>query len=260
MINLLHKLQSTEVSSDQIAVCSLGQAGYIYKISSEIYVTIDPYLTNYCEHRIGLSFKRHFPSLLDPKELEALPLSAYLLTHHHEDHLDVECIESLSSNHFKFYAPPTSITILNDLGVRKERCHPLYDGSYYEQDKFNVYGVYADHGELAPDAVGIIVKSNGKTIYHMGDTALREEQLKRISNDVSIDLLILPINGKYGNMNEHDAAVALSILQPRYVTPCHYWALPGNSGGDPLLFMEAAHTSSPSSEIHLFTQGEIFIV
>lgn len=81
MINLLQNLQSLEVAYGQIAVCSLGQGGYIYKTSTGRYFVIDPYLTDFCEHRTGFSFKRLMPSLIEPAELEKLLLAAYLLTH-----------------------------------------------------------------------------------------------------------------------------------------------------------------------------------
>ncbi len=76
----------------------------------------------------------------------------------------------------------------------------------------------------------------------------------------TIDLLLLPINGKYGNMTEQDAAKAAEILKPKVAVPCHFWSLPGNSGGDPLAFFEAAAQLIPGTESVIFTQGEIFVV
>jgi L-ascorbate 6-phosphate lactonase len=260
MINLLEKLQSLEVKTNHIAVCSLGQAGYIYKTSANQYIAIDPYLTDFCEHTIGLAFKRLMPALIEPAELEALPLSAYLLTHHHEDHLDVECIQSLTDIDFPFYAPPDSIKILTELGVSAGRCQPLYEGAIYEAEGLSIHSVFADHGDIAPDAVGIIVQFAGKTIYHMGDTCLNENEFRQIAELYKIDLLMAPINGKYNNMNEADAVKAVSILQPKYAVPCHFWMLPGNSGGDPLLFLEGVKLNSPATEALLFQNGEIFML
>ncbi|QGQ94290.1 MBL fold metallo-hydrolase [Paenibacillus psychroresistens] len=261
MINLLDNLRSVAVEPNHLAVCSLGQAGYIYKTSEGQYIVIDPYLTDFCEHRIGLAFKRLMPALIDPAELEALPLTAYLMTHHHEDHLDVELIEALSVVDFPFYAPPQTIGILVELGVAAERCQPLLKSSIsYEIAGVSIHSVFADHGDIAPDAVGIIVQSQGKTIYHMGDTCLREAEFQEIANRFEIDLLILPINGKYGNMNEADAVKAISILKPKYAVPCHFWMLPGNSGGDPVVFLEGVKQAVPDTEALLFKMGEIFVV
>jgi L-ascorbate 6-phosphate lactonase len=260
MINLRHKLRSLTVQSNQFAVCSLGQAGYIFKTSSDKYIVIDPYLTDFCEHRIGLEFKRLMPSIIEPHELEALPISAYLLTHHHEDHLDVECVQALTSEYFHYYAPPVTIQNLVELGIEEERCQPLYVGAKYDIAGVTVDSVFADHGDHAPDAVGIIVQSEGKTIYHMGDTCLREEEFRQIAENYKIDLLIIPINGKFGNMNEEEAVKAVSILKPKYAVPCHFWMLPGNSGGDPLLFLEGVKLQCPATEALLFQIGEVFIV
>lgn len=260
MINLLQKLQSLEVKSNHMAVCSLGQAGYIYKTSKDQYIVIDPYLTDFCEHRIGLAFKRLMPALIEPAELEKLPLAAYLLTHHHEDHLDVECIQMLTLDNFPFYAPPDTVKILTELGVSEDRCKPLFAGANFEVDGISIHSVFADHGDIAPDAVGIIIEFEGKTIYHMGDTCLREEEFRLIAEQYDIDLLIIPINGKYGNMNEADAVKAVSILKPKYAVPCHFWMLPGNSGGDPLLFLEGIKLDSPASEVLFFQNGEIYML
>ncbi|OCT15429.1 hypothetical protein A8709_15220 [Paenibacillus pectinilyticus] len=260
MIDLLKSLREVVVQPGQLAVCSLGQAGFIYKTESGRYIVIDPYLSDYCEHRIGREFKRLMPSLLTPQELEALPIAAYLLTHQHEDHLDVETIQAISDATFPFYAPPDSIQMLSELGIAGERCQPLFEGAHYELDGIVIKGVHADHGDIAPDAVGIIVQYGGKTIYHMGDTCLHADKLHLLSDQFNIDVVIAPINGRYGNMNEADAISAVSILQPRYAVPCHFWMLPGNSGGDPVRFLDGVDEQAPNTKAMLVHSGEIFIV
>lgn len=146
-------------------------------------------------------------------------------------------MQALTVECFPFYVPSDTIKILAGLGIAADRCLPLNDGAKYETGGVSIHSVFADHGDIAPDAVGIIVQFDGKTIYHMGDTCLRETEFQQIAANYQIDLLLLPINGKYGNMTEADAVKAVSILKPKYVVPCHFWMLPGNSGGDPLLFL-----------------------
>lgn len=260
MINLLQQLRDTVVEPGRIAVCSLGQAGYVYKRSTGHYVLIDPYVTDSCFRRVGPTFKRLMPSLVTPEELNALPINAYLMTHHHEDHLDDECVLGIASVDFPFFAPPDTIAQLAALGIAPERCFPLADGGSYARDGMEIHAVFADHGDIAPDAVGIIVRSDGKTIYHMGDTCLNERELASIAAKFNVDLLLAPINGKYGNMNETEAAAAIAIVKPGLAAPCHFWMLPGNSGGDPVAFLEAAEKQAPESQAMLLTQGEIILV
>lgn len=256
-------LKRQEVGPREAAVCFLGQSGFIYKFGDGQYAVIDPYLSNLCEEKIGLKFKRLMPALVGPDELDRLELAAYLLTHHHEDHLDAPTIRGLQDRRYPFYAPPASIAMLRELGVEEERCVPLRQGSVYRSEEgkgWTIRGEFADHGEYAPDAVGITVEANGLSIFHMGDTALNAGELAAIRERGEIDLLLAPINGRYGNMNETDAAAAVAILQPRYVAPGHFWMLPGNSGGDIEAFIDSVQAASPSSEVLLFAQGETFVL
>ncbi|MDG0810022.1 MBL fold metallo-hydrolase [Cohnella rhizosphaerae] len=257
---LLREILEMPVGSGRIAVWSLGQAGYVYKFPSGKVALIDPYITDYCERQIGPAFKRLAPSLISPRELGQLPIAAYLVTHHHEDHLDADCVQQMQSGNFPFYAPPETIRRLNEWGVAEERCRPLLAGSVERRGEFTIFGVYADHGELAPDAIGIIVQAGDKAVYHMGDTCLREAEFRKNTAGFRIDLLLAPINGRYGNMNEAEAAAATEIVNPAYAAPCHFWMLPGNSGGDPLQFVEAVEKRAPQTTPFLFRQGEALLL
>ncbi|GGD93550.1 MBL fold metallo-hydrolase [Paenibacillus nasutitermitis] len=260
MTSLLHELQDTAVAPGSIAVWSLGQAGYACKLPSGQVVLIDPYITDYSARRLGHEFKRLMPSVITPEELDRLPIAAYLLTHHHEDHLDADCVTAMKSRDFPFYGPPETIRMLKELGVEEGRCHSLKAGCSHELEEMTISAVFADHGELAPDAVGIIVRAEGKAIYHMGDTCLREDCFRESVKDMQVDLLLVPINGKYGNMNEAEAAQAASLINPAIAAPCHFWMLPGNSGGDPLVFVNNVKSMAPLTIPFLFRQGELLIV
>ena len=48
-------------------------------------------------------------------------------------------------------------------------------------------------------------------------------------------MLILPINGAFGNLNSEEAAKVVSILKPKLAVPCHYWNF-AEHGGDPQRF------------------------
>jgi len=263
-MDLVQKLRNTRVAPGQIAVCPLGQAGFIYKTASERCLVIDPYLTDYCEHKYGPGFKRMLPALMTPEQLGELPLAAYLITHHHIDHLDAECVDRLiraGADSFPFYAPPAAIELLLRLGIAEERCFTVFDGSSHTADGIRVSGVYADHGPSAPDAVGLIVQSGERVIYHMGDTGLREEPLREVAARYAIDLLIAPINGMFGNMNEAEAAAAAAILKPKQAVPCHYWMLPGNAGSaNPARFVEAVAQSAPGTQAHMPAPGDILLI
>ncbi|WP_168735388.1 MBL fold metallo-hydrolase [Cohnella fermenti] len=260
MNSLLCEIQGLTVDPGRLAVWSLGQAGYACKLPTGRVVLIDPYVTDYCGRQLGSAFKRLYPSPIGPGELARLPIAAYLMTHHHEDHLDADCIRELLEEDFPFYGPPETVRRLRELGVDEKRCHSLAEGGGATLRDCAIRAVHADHGELAPDAIGIIIQSERKIVYHMGDTCLREERLRDSVADTRVDLLIAPINGKYGNMNEVEAARAVQIANPAFAAPCHFWLLPGNSGGDPLRFMEAVTEWAPRTTPFLFRQGEMLLL
>ncbi|MDG0791296.1 MBL fold metallo-hydrolase [Cohnella ginsengisoli] len=261
MQTCLRNILDLALQKGQVSVTWLGQAGYVIKACPDIYLVIDPYLSDICEQNLGRQFKRLMPAVLTVEELNQLPLAAYLITHHHEDHLDPPIIQALQGGDYPFLAPPDSVSILRGLNVASDRCLPLAQDARVVRKGFTVTGTFADHGELAPDAVGIIIETAGKVIYHMGDTCLNEAELQKLRDKwPSIDLLIVPINGKYGNMNEAEAIKAIGILQPKHVLPCHFWMLPANSGGDVAWFCEHAAAACPDVEVRLLTQGDRFIL
>lgn len=261
MNTCVQKVTEMRLSENEVAIIWLGQAGYLIKAYPDIYLAIDPYLSNACESSLGPGFKRLMPNVIAIDEVDELPLSAYLITHEHEDHLDPVTIRSLQRTDYSFYAPPTSLEILGQLGKEEQRLMPLTEGAVYCIGNAKVTAVFADHGELSPDATGLMIEVNDQVIYHMGDTCFNEDELVSIRNRFNqIDVLIAPINGKYGNMDESDAVKAAQILKPRFTTPCHFWMLPGNSGGDPLRFLNMMKEICPGTQARLLRQGEIWLL
>ena len=93
---------------------------------------------------------------------------------------------------------------------------------------FDIKFVNCDHGTGAPDAVGIVVKVDGITIYESGDTCLRLDCIDEITQP--LDVLIAPINGAFGNMNEEDCSRLAEVLQPAITIPCHYGMFASHHG------------------------------
>lgn len=51
------------------------------------------------------------------------------------------------------------------LGVSNERMRLLKDGQTYNFDDFSLAVVYADHSQLEPDAIGVVVETDGVRVY-----------------------------------------------------------------------------------------------
>jgi L-ascorbate metabolism protein UlaG (beta-lactamase superfamily) len=71
---------------------------------------------------------------------------------------------------------------------------------------------------------GMVINLGGKTVYHLGDTALFTD-LRLVGERDSLDAAFMCIGGHY-TMDRHDAVIACELLGARIVIPCHYNTFP----------------------------------
>jgi L-ascorbate metabolism protein UlaG (beta-lactamase superfamily) len=69
-------------------------------------------------------------------------------------------------------------------------------------------------------AAGFILRVNGCSIYHAGDTGLFGD-MRLIGDIYRPDVALLPIGGRY-TMDPEDAARAVDLIRPRIAIPMHY--------------------------------------
>ena len=79
-------------------------------------------------------------------------------------------------------------------------------------------------GTVIGAACGLVINLGGKTIYHLGDTALFGD-LRLIAERTPVDIAIIPIGGHY-TMDRHDAVVAAELVEAETVIPTHYNTFP----------------------------------
>jgi L-ascorbate metabolism protein UlaG (beta-lactamase superfamily) len=72
---------------------------------------------------------------------------------------------------------------------------------------------------------GLIVKLGGKTIYHLGDTALFSDLRLIAETNGPIDVALMCIGGHY-TMDRHDAVSAAKLIGAKQIIPCHYNTFP----------------------------------
>ena len=70
-----------------------------------------------------------------------------------------------------------------------------------------------------------------------------------------LDVLIAPINGAYGNLNEQEHVQLTKTLQPKLTLPCHFGMF-ASHGGNPGLWRELILQQIPNQKYKLFTMGE----
>ena len=198
-----------------------GQAGFILKSKGGQLLAIDLYLSECVERLEGnTGFKRLLPKLLAPDELT---FDAVVCTHPHWDHFDVDAVPAMLYNgKTRLFCSVDCEQLIDrlQLGYYAAQITYVKPLEHYEIGDFTLDFVNCDHGTGAPDAVGVVVTVDGKRVYEAGDTCLRLDRVGEIEQP--LDVLIAPIIGAYGNLNERDCAALAKALQPDVTVPCHY--------------------------------------
>ena len=253
MLALAETIASRQLSKGQLAIYWLGQAGFAFKASTGQIIYVDPYLSDAVQRVVG--FKR---MMICPISALAAKVDLVICTHEHLDHMDIDTIPILAQNGQTHFAGPIEcIKKFKELGLTDNRCHLLVEGGAFTFGKSAIHAVYADHGALAPDALGVILDFDGISVYHTGDTAYRPESF-RSAVDMRPDILLPCINGAFGNMNSQEAAQLTQLVGPRVVIPTHFGMFVEHNG-DPDHFLDVCAHLMPSTKAIVLKPGEEYI-
>lgn len=226
MLNFAHAVQTARLGKTHLF--SVGQAGFIIKSASGQLLAIDLYLSE-CVERIegNTGFKRLLPHILEPSELN---FDVLICTHPHVDHFDIDSVPEMMGCGTRLLASIECEKLVNRLWMEYHNDDITYvkPGDKIVAGDFDITFVNCDHGTGAPDAFGVVVKVDGKIIYEAGDTCLRLDRVDEIPRP--LDVLIAPINGAYGNLNEEECSVLAENLRPGLTIPCHYGMFASHHG------------------------------
>lgn len=193
----------------------LGQSGYLVS-DGETELCIDPYLSNVVDRVAKRG--RMVDAPFTPDQLKS---DAVICTHDHLDHVDIDAIPLMNKD-MLFLAPSHAEPTLRSCGV--VRYEPFDLGDTKRIGAFELTAVYADH---SVPAIGLILRSEGVTLYFSGDTEYSAE-LEKLK-EFGIDIMFICINGKLGNMNVEDAARLTRIISPKVGIPTHYGMFESNT-------------------------------
>jgi L-ascorbate 6-phosphate lactonase len=225
-------LDEVRNKSGGVSLKYLGQAGFLLKGKEGVTLVIDPYLSDCVERCIG--FKRMQPPVSAPASLYA---DIVLSTHSHLDHLDIDSFPAFMSRPNTFFiGAPDCEEVYKSLGLSKDRYKILRAGESFVIGGVSVRAIYADHGELAPDAVGFLIEMDGVKIYNVGDSGLATEKILKSLGDVEVDIMIAPINGAFGNLDAVEACAIGAAVRPKMIIGSHFWMFV-EQGGDPAAFL-----------------------
>jgi L-ascorbate 6-phosphate lactonase len=258
MKRLAQRIEETKVEPGSLAIFWLSQAGFVFKTPSDRVFYVDPYLTDYVARLLpeyGVGFKRITETPIEPEEVEA---DFIVSTHSHPDHLDMDAIPILLEDpHIHFVGAPDCRAEYDKAGVPEDRYTIMELDQTIDLGDFSVTGVFADHGELAPDALGVVLEVDGIKVWHVGDSAYRPEMWQSVF-EMAIDVIIPPINGAFGNLDGVEAARLAEDAHAKVAIPCHFWMFPLHDG-DPVQFLEACKEFAPEVQPLLMSHGELFI-
>lgn len=253
-MKLAQRIQQAKVQEGEVAIFWLAQAGFVFKTAAGLVIYVDPYLSDVVEKNFG--FRRMMPAPIRAEEVQA---DVVLCTHEHLDHMDTDSLPVIAKNTKALFAGPVEcLKEFEKVGIPADRCVLLERGKTAVIEGIGVTGVYADHGEYAPDALGLVIEIDGVHIYHSGDTAYRPEEM-RAAVAMKPDVLIPCINGAFGNMNSRDAAQLTRDISPRLAIASHFWMFVLH-GGDPASYLEFCKELAPHTEAIVMQPGEMRII
>jgi L-ascorbate metabolism protein UlaG (beta-lactamase superfamily) len=148
------------------------------------------------------------------------------LTHGHQDHWG-DVVDIAKRTGAQVVAIVELAGELGDKGVENVADPNL--GGTVEFDGGWVRLVPAWHTSTTPDGTvntpaGLVINFGGKTVYHLGDTALFSDLALPGRRD-DIDVALMCIGGHY-TMDRHDAVTAAELVGAKQVIPCHYDTFP----------------------------------
>ena len=251
MVDLVKEINNT--NNGKINIFSVGQAGYIIKFPNNKTLGIDLYLSD-CVARVEedtVGYKRLLPKLINPEDID---LDYIVCSHYHRDHFDIDSVPTLMKNaNSKLYCAKDCLDDVINLKIDKLRVVYMEPGQTFEEQGFVLHIINCDHGTGAPLAIGLIIETEGKRILIVVDR--KSEYLSK----GAIDVLIAPINGMYGNLNEEDCAKLANELNAKLVIPSHYGMFAAHRG-DIGLFHNIMDQKYPNNKYLIMCQGEKFSI
>jgi L-ascorbate metabolism protein UlaG (beta-lactamase superfamily) len=192
------------VSSGQVRLWWLGQAGFVLKTADAVLV-IDPYLSDSLAKKYAEAEFKHLrmmPPPIKAKDLKGIDL--VLASHRHSDHMDPDTLPVLAENNPRchFVVPRSEAAYAAQLGVPRERTVGLNAGETFVFDEeVSVEAIPSAHEEIKTNDggehlyLGYLLKLDGINLYHSGDCVpypgLCESLTKR-----DIQFALLPLNGR----------------------------------------------------------------
>lgn len=254
MNDLADRIIKDVPSENEVFLYWLGGMGYIIRSKNHT-VGLDIYLSDSCRNDKG-DFKR---LILPPVKPQDLKLDFLIATHDHGDHFDIDSIPLLVNEKTStlLIGPGSVIEASKKINIDESKLIKLDRNETKSLSGITFTGVFADHGQYSKDCIGIIMNISKKSIYFTSDTCFRPDLPELVPLKNTINVLIVPINGKFGNPDAKDSSYITAWVKPEIVIPSHFWIFKEH-GGDPGQFVDCCSIIAPNSRIEVLAIGEKF--
>ena len=248
-MKLMRIINELVVRDNSIGIFWIGQSGFIFKTPEGKIVLVDPYLSDSVEKKGKLTRLQEIS--LKPEEVKA---DLILCTHNHLDHTDPETLLGIyGACRAKFAGPFSSYEHMKELGIEKNRLIQINRGETKLIEGIRISAVYAKHSE---DSVGYVLDFSNIIIYITGDTEY-DVRLKEVKV-YNPEIMLVCINGKWGNMNIEEAVELTKELEPKVVIPMHYGMFKENTA-NPEEFIKLLKRSNISSRGIILQYSKPFV-
>jgi L-ascorbate 6-phosphate lactonase len=266
---LIAQIEALAVPQGQLALWSLGQAGFAIKGGSTI-AYIDPYLSDSIAEMGGP--RRRFPVPLDPAAVTHAQV--VFATHEHADHVDLATLGPLmaASPRAPLVTSPQGRDLALQADIAPNRIvtprlgeRAELAGLAYTATPAAHYAYEVDDGGHAR-WMGFLIECNGVTLYHAGDTIIFPELLAALDGQ-AIDIALLPFNGRdffreehgiIGNLWPREVAALANRLKPRVLLGIHNDLFDTNRVNPGMLFNELDRVA-PFQRCHTLQPGELYL-
>jgi L-ascorbate metabolism protein UlaG (beta-lactamase superfamily) len=175
-----------------------GHAGFMIESANKV-IYIDPYII--------------------PKNPDKADI--ILVTHEHYDHCDMNNVKKLRKPHTVVIASSEAAKKLGEGTAIARPGDVIHVG---EVDIVVVHAYNIDkYFHKKHEGLGFIIESEGKRIYHSGDSDFIPE-MKTLGK---ITVALLAVGGKY-TMTAEEAADAVNVINPEMAVPIHWGKVVGS--------------------------------
>lgn len=184
----------------------LGHAGFLITLPQGKKIAIDPY-----------NVSGNVPKV-----------DVILATHSHYDHCSIKDIEKISQKDTIVIMPAacqSKVTKVEGVEMQIIEIGEELKFPHFKIDAVPAYNIEKEFHPKAEGWLGYVIKTDGVTIYHSGDTDKipEMERLTGYGKKGSNFVALLPVSGTYV-MDADEAAEVAALISPTLAIPMHYGA------------------------------------